>query len=72
MTHRHFKGQDQRKRAASQGYMRASFIGRVRQIAREYREGRGASACMKDIEEAVADLDARLPSSQGRSETVAS
>lgn len=36
----------------------------ARRIITEYREGRAASACMADLERAVAEMDRRKPARQ--------
>lgn len=46
------------------GGARADFIAAARRAVRECDEGRTASACIRDVRDALARLDARLPANQ--------
>lgn len=46
------------------GGARAEFIATARRAVRECDEGRAASACIRDVRDALARLDARLPANQ--------
>lgn len=55
-------------KAVRKGRARSEFIAATKRLLREYREGRGASACMADLEKSFSELQRRLPRNQGTGE----
>jgi len=52
------------RKAGAAGSARGEFIAAARRAVRECDAGRAASACIRDLKDALARLDARLPANQ--------